>query len=337
MNKTLHLFFVITFCWGCASNSTTEKHQHKRDNIINVYDKIKEIVIEDIFINNASWPQIIDNYLFIKDHISVDELIHIFDKNNYKYITSTGLKGQGPGEIANIGHIAEDKINRKFYVSDYSKYKIFSYDLDSVITIPAYLPIEKKKIGEQLFPSNYIYINDTLAIGVIIQPIGNNNFTPVVGKFNMKTVEITLMNYTHPKIKKKRIYFAISMDHDIYVECYIPHDLLTICNLDGDLKYNIYGPNWDTETHGKDYYGHVEFCGNRIVALYSGEKSFTKEGKTFLPTKFIIFDLEGNYLKTLETGYQIVRFCYDKDNHRIILSMDDDIQFGYLDMEEFLD
>lgn len=189
-----------------------------------------------------------------------------------------------------------------------------------------------------LFPNDYIYINDTLSIGVTIQPLGNSDFNPVVGKFNMKTGEIKHMSYTiHPEVKKKRICFGISLELGIYVECYIPHDLMTICSLDGDLKYNIYGPNWDTETHGIDHYGPVEICNNRIVALYSGEKFFTKEGRTNWPTKFLIFDLEGNYLKTLETGYQIARFCYDRDNNRILLSMDDDIQFGYLDMKEFLD
>jgi len=102
------------------------------------------------------------------------------------------------------------------------------------------------------------------------------------------------------------------------------------------MKYNIYGSDWDTETHGIDYYGYVRFCNNRIVALYSGEKSF-KDGKSVYPTKFIVFDLEGNYLKTLETGYQIIDFCFDKDNHRLIMGMDDDIQFAYLDVGELLD
>lgn len=338
MNKILCFVLLIVFCWGCSSNSTTEKHQGKRNNIINVRDRIKEIVMEDLLINNYSRVQIVDNYLFIKDYKAVDELIHIFDKSNFKYVTSTGLKGQGPGEIANIGNIAEDKVNRKFYVSDHGKNKIFSYDQDSAITDPAYLPIEKMRMDEQSFPSDYIYINDTLSIGVIIEPIGSNNFKPVIGKFNMKTGEIKLMNYTtHPDVKKKRISFGISMEHGIYVESYALHDLMTICNLDGDLKYNIYGPNWDTETHGIDHYGAVEFCNDRIVALYSGEKSFTKNRKAIYPTKFIISDFEGNYLKTLETGYQIVGFCYDKDNHRIIMSMDDDIQFAYLDLGELLD
>lgn len=338
MNKTICLFLLIAFCWGCSSNSTTEKRQGKRDNITNVRDKIKEIVIEDLLINNYSRVQIIDNYLFIKDHKAANELIHIFDKDNFKYITSTGLKGQGPGEIARVGYVVEDKVNRKFYVTDEGKYKIFSYDLDSVINDPAYLPIEKVKLSEQLFPWDYIYINDTLSIGVIVEPIGSSDFRPVVGKFNMKTGEIKHMSYTiHPEVKKKRICFGISMEHGIYVECHAPHDLMTICNLDGDLKYNIYGPNWDTETHGIDHYGPVAFCNDRIVALYSGEKSFTKDRRTISPTKFIIFDLEGNYLKTLETGYQIAGFCFDKDNHRIIMSMNDDIQFGYLDVGELFD
>ena len=336
MNKTTCLFLIIVFCWGCSSD-TTEKRQGKRNNIINVHDKIKEIAIEDPLIGHYSFPQVVDNYLFIQDIESTNELIHVFDKDNFKYITSTALKGQGPGEIARIGYVVEDKTNRKFYVTDHGKNKIYSYDLDSAITDPAYMPVEKMKMDEKLSPWDYLYINDTLSIGVIVEPIGSSDFRPTVGRFNMKTGEIKHMSYTtHPDVKKKRICFGISMEQGMYVECYVPHDLMTICSLDGELKYNIYGPDWDTETHGIDHYGSVEFCNDKIVALYSGEKGF-KDGRSTRPTKFIIFDLEGNYLKTLETGYQIIGFCYDKDNHRIIMSMDDDIQFGYLDVGELFD
>ena len=41
----------------------------------------------------------------------------------------------------------------------------------------------------------------------------------------------------------------------------------------------------------------------------------------------------GNYMKTLETGYQILKLCYDEECHRLILFSYDDIQFGYLDLE----
>lgn len=337
MNKKIYLFLLIIIYWSCLSNSKSEKYHNKKSNVINIRSQIKEIIIDDLLINNYSWLQIIDKYLFIKDYKSANEFIHIFNKNDFGYITSTAFKGQGPGEITNIGHIAEDKMNRKFYVSDHGKNKIFSYDMDSVITDPSYLPVEKTKMGEQTFPTEYIYINDTLSIGMTIQRLGNGNFKPIVGKFNMETSKITPMSYTtHPDVKKKRVCFDISMEHGIYVETYIPHDLMTICNLDGTLKYNVYGTEWSTKTHGIDYYGPVVFCNNRIVALYSGNKSFTN-GKTNYPTKFVVFDLDGNYLKTLETGYPIISFCYDKDNHRILMSMNADIQFAYLDLGKLLD
>lgn len=337
MNKIVYLFILTVFCLGCSSNSTTEKYQDKRDHIINVHEQVKEIVMEDVLINNYSWPQIIDKYIFIVDYKSADEFIHIFDKGNFKYITSTALRGEGPGEIVRLGHIAEDKENRKFHALDQGKREIFSFDLDSVITDLTYLPVEKMKLKKDIFPSNYLYINDTLSIGVVIKPIGDNNFIPLVGRINMKTGEIKPMNYTiHPNVKKKRIWFAISMEHGIYVEAYMPHDLMTICDLDGNLRYNIYGPNWETETHGKDYFGDVHFCDNKIVVCYSGEKGF-RDGKSTYPTKFMVFDLEGNYLKTLETGYPIIRFCYDKENERLIMSLDNEMQFAYLDAGTLLD
>ncbi|MDB8995880.1 hypothetical protein PN613_08115 [Parabacteroides distasonis] len=79
----------------------------------------------------------------------------------------------------------------------------------------------------------YTYINDIFSIGVIIQRLGNGKFNPIVAKFNMETGKITPMSYTvHPDVKKKRVCFDISMEHGIYVETYILHDLMTICNLD---------------------------------------------------------------------------------------------------------
>ena len=64
---------------------------------------------------------------------------------------------------------------------------------------------------------------------------------------------------------------------------------------------------------------------------------FYKERKSNLPTQFVVFDLEGNYLKTLETGYKIANICYDESNHRIIMNMNDTMQFTYLDVGTLLD
>jgi hypothetical protein len=276
-----------------------------------------------------------DDYLIIQDMHGLDELIHLFDKNKFKYVTSIAYRGQGPNEITNMGLIAVDETHRKFYVTDHGKQRVLSFDLDSVVSHAAsYMPEVKMKMDRALFPDYFQIVNDSISIGKIIQPIGSNNFKPRVGKMNMNTGEITLMKYEHPKItERKRSSVAVSIEHGIYVEYYNKRDLLTICNLDGDLICNIYGPNWDPTWGPNNYYSKAVFCGDKIYAAYLGERGITEEGHVNRATKLLVFDLQGNYIQTLETGLHINDYCYDKDNNRIILSLEDEIQFAYLPLD----
>ena len=106
---------------------------------------------------------------------------------------------------------------------------------------------------------------------------------------------------------------------------------MSILTLDGELKYNIYGPAWDKKESNKiHHYGDVAFCGDKIVAAYSGGANFSD---AYAPTKLLVFNLEGDYLKTLDVGYRISSFCYDKDRNRLIMVLDDEIQFGYLELD----
>ena len=341
--KILYLL-VIVLCGSCMRNTKTVKIQKKRDNIIYVREKVKEIEIEDVIISRRSQVYLIDNYLIINDqYFPFDKCIHLFDKNDFSYVTSTGDRGPGPNELTIVGEIGVNEADRIFYVSDHGKVRIFKFDLDSVLADPNYYPKESIKLDNTQFPSDYQYINDTLSIGLFILPISNSDYRPSVAKWNMKTGKITLLNkYDHPEIERKRVRFAVSMEHGIFVECYWHHDLMTICDLDGNLKYYIYGRKWDNTTQNRiNFYNSVTFCKDKIVALYSdGENNFIREkngvARANYPTKLIVFDLNGDYIKTLETGYQIINFCYDKDNHRIIMVLDDEIQFAYLSLEGIL-
>lgn len=67
-----------------------------------------------------------------------------------------------------------------------------------------------------------------------------------------------------------------------------------------------------------------------VIAAYSGGDNQTDD---YYPTKFNVFDLEGNYLKTIDVGYKILRYCYDHENNRLIICFNDDIQYGYLDLK----
>jgi hypothetical protein len=66
-----------------------------------VHDKVKEIVIEDVLLSNPVRLYTMNDYLIIVDYKSPDEIIHLFNKHTFAYVTSTAYRGQGPGEIAN--------------------------------------------------------------------------------------------------------------------------------------------------------------------------------------------------------------------------------------------
>lgn len=338
----LLLLFIITVGWSCTHAPKIEVHQGERDNVINVREKVKEIVIDEVLIGGTNRVYLLDDYLIVADSRSFDRLIHLFDKKSFNYITSVGYLGQGPGEIANMGHIATDETRRLFYVSDHGKQRIFSYNLDSVLANPLYMPTVKMKLDANGFPGDYTYFNDTLSIGLLIEPIGSYGFNQSLVKFNMDTGAITPMPYVHPEIEKKRISYAASVDRGMCVECYSYHDLMTLSTFDGELICNIYGPYWDNRKSNKiSYFGDVSFYKNWIIASYSGGDTFTTDEsgkvKSNQPTKLMVFSLKGEYIKTLETGYQVYNFCCDEANDRLILSLIDEIQFAYLSLDGLID
>lgn len=142
------------------------------------------------------------------------------------------------------------------------------------------------------------------------------------------------MKTLHREIAKQRFSMAVSLPYNRYLECYTYHDLISIRDLDGNLLYDMLGPGWDPTTHRDEFYRKAIFCHDKIIALYCGK---TNTGDSHKRSRFLVFDINGDYIQTLETDYKIDRFCYDKENHRLILSMDDEIQFGYLDLKGLIE
>lgn len=334
----LTIIALITFslCCSCNRSTDTEKYQRQRNNIINVHTKVIEIPTEDdVLIGGNASLYLLRDKLIISDSQSAEQQIHIFDKNSFRYLTSTAYRGQGPDEITLLGHIGIDEKRGKFYASDHGKMKIFCYDMDSVIADPEhYSPSVKAEMTMTQFPSEYLYMSDTLSLARLITPTSVSTFEDGVAKWNIEKMTFEPMPYEHPDIKKRRINLAVSPELGLYVECYSRHDLMTICDLNGNLKCNIYGPNWDNGSGKgkKHHYGEVTFCRDKIIASYAGGDYRTD----YEPTKLLIFDTAGNYLKTLDIGRKIIHICYDKDNNRLIMNLNDEYQFAYLNLDGLL-
>ncbi|MDR2810840.1 MAG: 6-bladed beta-propeller [Tannerellaceae bacterium] len=342
-NKLLPFLLILSLYWSCTRN-VTEKH-HTGNNPVDVRDKVEEIPLGNIDISNLNALYLIDDFLLIRDWKSPENLVYVFDKNTFRFIANIIPRGQGPGEIANIGHIAVDEALRRFYVTDNGKQEVFAYPIDSILADADYIPEKKATINVMhngSFPDKYQYICDTLCIGLMVERSERSRADQYVGKWNMQTGKITPMKYERIQADRsaspKRIAFAASEEHNLYVEAYQSYDLLTICTLNGELRYNIYGPKWSSRKLRSNriaYYDLPAFVGNQIVVLYLGGDQYTADRQhAVYPSQFRVFDLDGNYLKTLETGHQIAGFVYDKDNNRILMNLEhNDIQFACLPLD----
>jgi hypothetical protein len=322
-NLCLITFLVLLFLIGCNSNnkSSTEKIQKNRNKIVNVSDKIIDVKLDALFGNSALY--ILDDILIVMDKFPKGENgIHLFNKNTFKYITSTGKIGKGPHEIISPGPICLDSKNRVFWVPDAGKKQLFKFPLDSVLQNPEFMPIIQKRMDYSFLTSSIV--NDSIVFGETAQATSNSSFEMKLAKLNINSEVLESFGYRHPKALRKKTFasFAVSVKQNFYVECHTRCDLMTICDLNGNLKYNIYGPGWlESDQDKNSYFYEVHLVGNNIVASYIGSRGLVVKGnitKGAAPSEFIIFDKEGNYLKTIEAGFEFEQFCIDEDNNRII-------------------
>ena len=334
---------LILFAFGCVNNNDnkTEIIQKERGRIVDVSDKI--VNIESDYVFGKSELHIIDNILLAQEFYPKGEKVdHLFDLNTFRYITSTGVLGRGPGEITMPSGILVDRGKRVFWQLDVGKKVLHKFPLDSVLSDEMYLPGTSVKLADTLLLVYYCFLNDSIAIGKAIEPFTGSPFvTMAMTKFNINTGEIMRFGYENPNVKGKftNSYFDLSVDNGIYVNCYLLKDLVTICDLNGNLKNNIYGPGWDEpEKDDNGYYYDVVIYNKKIFASYLGSRGSVVEGNTergVYPSSIIIFDLDGSYKKTIETGSEICSFCIDEKNNRIIAYFNDrEEPLGYFDIPE---
>lgn len=339
--KTIIIILITIILHACNKKSPTEIYQKTRDNnIIKSAKVINDINTKLLF--GESLLYIIDDFLIINEvRPRNNKFIHLFDKNTFEYITSTGDIGKGPKEITRPGRIGLDKKNKNLWLLDHGKQVIWKFELDSVLNNKKYKPSTKVKINNDMFVERFSFLNDSIAIGKGVKVINNHSFEMVMVKLNIKQNKLEKFGYEHPKIlgKKSNSLFKLSRENNIYVNCYTECDLITVCKLNGDLKYNIYGPDYsNNEDNNKSYFRGVDITENYIITSYIGDKGIVynknKRPTGNLPSKFLIFNLDGTYIKTVDVGIKFTRFCVDKENDRIIAFFNKKNPLGYIDIKE---
>jgi len=332
---------LILFSSSCGNNNKTEIIQKERDRKVDVSDKI--VNIESDYIFGRCDLHIIDNILIAEESYPKEEKVnHLFDLNTFRYITSTGVLGRGPGEITIPSGILVDRGKRVFWQLDVGKKVLHKFPLDSVLSDEMYLPGTSVTLVDTLLLVYYGFLNDSIAIGKAIEPFSGSPFvTMAMTKFNINSGEIRRFGYENPKVEGRltNSCFALSSADGIYVNCYRYKDLMTVCDLKGNLKYNVYGPGWDDpEKDDNAYFEGAIIYDKKIFSAYHGSSRIVVDGNIQRgagPKCIIVFGLDGSYKKTIETGSEIWSFCIDEKNNRIIAYFNDrEEPLGYFDIPE---
>lgn len=329
-NNIIYLFVSLIFIISCKNSAeqSLEVKQKERSNIIDVSNSIVDIKTNILFGN--CFLYIIDNFLVICENSpSGDKGIHLFDKNTFKYITSTGIIGKGPYEVTRQGRIGIDHENKVLWVSDHGKQVMWKFPLDSILRNNLFKPTEKLDLLNKLFIERFGFLNDSIAIGKAVHVLNTDKYEMVTAKLHLNTNKTEIFGYEHPAAvgKKSNSLFALSLNNNFYVNCYSNCDLMTICDLSGNPLCNVVGPDGLENKNFKNaYFFGVDILKSNIVASYIGDVSYYydefKRIKGNLPSKFLIFDKAGNYKSTIETGSKFTYFCVDEANSRIIAYFD---------------
>lgn len=139
--RLLFFFFTLLFL-SCSDNQNLKQINIEKD-IVDIKEEIQEIDFGDKLFNAYSKVQVTKKALIISNPKDFLNQIHLIDKNDYHYLTSTAPVGQGPGEITSLGEILTDEAGSELYVQDYARYQFFIYNIDSVLNNPEYKPALK--------------------------------------------------------------------------------------------------------------------------------------------------------------------------------------------------
>lgn len=225
---SLYTYVVLLLLFSCKDNNAikTDKIQKERDNITDISSKIVEIKPDILFGDSELY--ILDNSLIVSEISPRGEKgIHLFDKKTFRYITSTGQLGKGPGEITRLGNLGIDKRKKSFWAPDRGKSVMYNFPLDSAIKNKMFKPTIKKELRKDLFIARLGFINDSIIIGKAVYWNSNSSFEMFMAKWNINNNMIEKFGYENPKAagKNSNSLFAMSVENDFYVNCYDRTDL----------------------------------------------------------------------------------------------------------------
>jgi hypothetical protein len=331
---------LLLTCYGCKkAERSIDVYQSERNQVQDVQEQLQFFDIDTVLIHSNVRLACAEGRLFIVDGKSTDRKIHVFDAASLTYQGSGGLSGQGPQELLVVGDGYPLPSGGHLLVPDFAKYEIYSFAVDSLLADSMYLPQTYATMNPDRFPASLGLLNDTLAVCRTIQPT-SQGMTEVPMLMNLRTGEGQTFAYEVPEVEKRSVTFDVKPEDSLYIEAYQTRDLMVIEDIHGRVKARVYGPKWGQEESENLYFSQLKVVGGKVFVGYvDGPRVVTDPVRGKMgnqPRQLLVFDLEGNYLKTLSVGCPVINYTYDAQENCLFLVLDGESQFARLPLQGIL-
>lgn len=126
--KWIYFYFLPIVIIFISCNNEKSLHYQSKDKThygIELFDSLKFIYNDSVFIGNIGTIYKWNNFIFIQDYINTS--IRIFDKN-LSYLFSVGGRGEGPGEYSTPPVIIENNDTNRIYMLEVNKKRLYEYN-----------------------------------------------------------------------------------------------------------------------------------------------------------------------------------------------------------------
>lgn len=320
---------------------TNHRNSDRRDGevIEDISGKIKSFDSEKFDFHSWASLNCSGGKIFVTDGQSTDSLIGVFNASDLAFEGLIAKLGPAPEEISRSGAVQYDPATGCLSIFDYGQMAIKTFNVDSALTHKPYSPRITGRIPAGNIPDRYVRINDSIGIARLIKVPDKSSrrggYDQSLCRYNIHSGEAEEFGLTGRQEGLKTL-FAVNLPKNRIVECATNNDLISIYDIEGEKIRDIQGPRYDSESvvKGVRFFTHITTSGDNIFALYSG----SDDRDTNVYGRYIhVYDLDGNYKKTLDTGTLIGHIGYDENSNRLIMICEDsDIQLACIDLDGVL-
>lgn len=277
-----------------------------------------------------AYLDVYDSLLLITESKTVNT-IHLYNKNNFAHLLSTGKIGRGPGEIKSPGFYVFDKEKGILWTPDLGDDEIMKWEIERLVKKrKSYQPAVTYNPPSCLWPTPcFSQLNDST---FLYRVQDNPNYYLYAANKKGKVIDsLNIKNKTeiYPDVSKKDLTAERLFTHIVHpseeriIIAYRHADIIVGIDYKGNILFQAQGPDMIRESPSKNNkkvtYSSIKYTENKIFGLYNG--GHIRKGPKDKPKyseNIFVFDWQGQPIANLRLEHPTQSFALDKENERII-------------------